>query len=55
MNLQQFEKLLREHLPAHKVRKVIRIYLDIVGEEAGMEQQSQSADISRDSGFKGLV
>lgn len=52
MNLQQFEKLLREHLPAHKVRKVIRIYLDIAGEEAGMEQR---ADISRDSGFKRLV
>jgi hypothetical protein len=32
MNLQQFEKLLCEHLPLHRVRRIIRIYLDVAGE-----------------------
>lgn len=33
MNLQEFEKLLSAHLPPKRVRKIIRIYLDVVGEE----------------------
>ena len=33
MNLQQFEKLLSVHLPPHKVRRIIRIYLETAGEK----------------------
>ena len=33
MNLQEFEKLLSAHLPLRKVRRIIRIYLDVASEE----------------------